>query len=88
MENETKYKNKKIALRSGYYFQIFDYSDVDDNNIYLRDSSIIIKYNEEKFPLYEGDTWDDVKKIDNLFGNQLGHDIDKYKVNERNEDYV
>ena len=86
MENKSVYENKKIALRSGYYFQMFDYSDVEKNDIHLRETSIIIKYNEEEFPLYEGDIWDDVKKIDNLFGDQLGYDIDEYKIDEGNEE--
>lgn len=77
---ENQYENKKIALRSGYYFQIFDYSDVEKDNIHLREPSIIVRLNEDTFPLYEGETWEDVKKIDNLFGDQMGYEIDAHWV--------
>ena len=72
------FSKDKVAVKSGYYFEIFDKSDIPNT---------LVKYNDKKvqledvvYDLYHGTSIKDEKKIDEMFGNRMGHYIDDYII--------
>lgn len=70
----------KIALKSGYYFKVFNKEIV---NADLRITDTKVKFNNQIYRIYDGQTLDDVKRIDELFGDDMGYLIDDYEIKER-----
>lgn len=70
----------KVAVKSGYYFKVFDKDKVYAD---LRITNTKVKYNNQIYRIYDGQTLEDVKRIDELFGDDMGYFIDDYEVKER-----
>ena len=75
--SRTISKNK-VAVKSGYYFEIFDKNDIPDT---------LVKYNDKRvqledvvYDLYHGTSIEDEKKINEIFGNRMGYYIDDYII--------
>lgn len=76
-----KEENKKVALKSGYYFMIFDKDDVSFIKELVKTNTVVCVDNEEYY-LYEAPTWELAQKIDNLMGdNDLGMAINEMIIN-------
>ncbi len=79
------YDNKKIALRSGYYFL-----DVEKDRIPFFDKLVKtnnkINYKGEELDLYDAHDYETSKMVDDLFGNSMGYYIDDYIV--KNEECI
>lgn len=68
---------EKIAIKSGYYFKLFNKEEV---NIELEKTSIRVKYNDNIYNIYRATTLEDERKIDELFGNEMGNYIDEFEL--------
>ncbi len=68
---------EKIAIKSGYYFKIFDKEQV---NIELEKTNRRVKYNDNIYNIYRATTLEDERKVDELFGNDMGNSIDEFEV--------
>lgn len=71
---------EKVAVKSGYYFEIFNKSDIPNT---LVNSNRKVKLNDEIFDLYKGNSLEDERVIDNMFGARMGHSIDEHIVKPR-----
>lgn len=79
MKNLSRTISKnKVAVKSGYYFEIFDKNDIPDT---------LVKYNDKRvqledvvYDLYHGTSIEDEKKINEIFGNRMGYYIDDYII--------
>ena len=70
----------KVALKSGYYFMLFDKGEVPFLN-QLNKTNRQVKVDGWIYYLYDAPNWDLAKKIDSLMGNDsLGYDIDDYEI--------
>ena len=67
----------KVAVKSGYYFEIFDKSEIPDT---LEKDNIKVELNDVVYNLYQGTSLDDERVIDKMFGDRLGYFIDDYTV--------
>lgn len=67
---------EKIAIKSGYYFKIFDKDEVNAN---IEKTNTKVKYNNTIYNIYRATTLEDVKKIDALFGDEMGNSIDEFE---------
>ena len=75
--SRTISKNK-VAVKSGYYFEIFDKNDIPDT---------LVKYNDKRvqledvvYDLYHGTSIEEEKKKNEIFGNRMGYYIDDYII--------
>lgn len=76
MDNE-----EKIALKSGYYFMIFEKDKVPFFDELEKTNKVILKDNQ-KYHLYTAPTWEVAQKVDAFMGNdELGYDIDEFLLN-------
>ena len=74
--------DSKVAIKSGYYFMIFEKGQVPFFDELKRTEKIISKDGKEYY-LYEAPTWDVAQKVDAfMVNNDLGYDIDDYLVND------
>lgn len=76
--------NKKVALKSGYYFMVFNKDEVPFFNE-LEKTKKIILFENENYYLYDAPTWEIAQKIDALMDSKkigLGYDIDDYELKE------
>ena len=74
--------NKKIALKSGYYFMIFNENEVPFFNE-LEITDIMVSVDNIEYNLYQAKTWDMAKRIDALMDSKnigVGYDIDEYRL--------
>ena len=74
--------NKKIALKSGYYFMIFNENEVPFFNE-LEITDIMVSVDNIEYNLYQAKTWDMAKQIDSLMDSKnigVGYDIDEYRI--------
>lgn len=70
----------KVALKSGYYFMIFNKSDIPFFDE-LKQTNTIVNFNDTNYNLYEAPTWELAQRIDGLMGSDfLGYSIDDYSV--------
>lgn len=70
----------KVALKSGYYFMIFEKEDIPFFDELKKTDRLVSKDNQE-YHLYEAPNWEIAKKVDDLMGNEnIGYDIDEYSV--------
>lgn len=65
----------KVAVKSGYYFEIFNKEEIPKT---LKKSDKIVNLNGEVFNLYVGQSIEDERKIDEIFGNRLGYLIEAH----------
>ena len=72
---------EKIALKSDYYFMIFEKDKVpffDD----LKKLDRQVEMDNNVYELYEASNWDTAQKVDDIMGNNdLGFDVDEYEIN-------
>lgn len=74
---------KEIALKSGYYFMIFNKSDIPFFNE-LELVNYQVKKDNITYDVYEANCWETAQKVDKLMGDDfIGYEIDEYKI-ERN----
>ena len=71
---------EKIAVKSGYYFWLFDKNDVPEN---LQKSNIQVELGEKVYDLYTGSSLEDERKIDDMFGDRMGYSISEHEVLEK-----
>ena len=69
--------NNKVAVKSGYYFEIFNKEEIPTT---LAKTKQKVKINNIQYDLYQGMSLDDERKIDDMFGDRLGYSIDDYIV--------
>lgn len=69
--------NNKVAVKSGYYFEIFNKEKIPTT---LVKSKQKVKINNIQYDLYQGMSLDDERKIDDMFGDRMGYSIDDYIV--------
>ena len=67
----------KIAIKSGYYFKLFNRNEV---NIELKEIGTKIKYDDKVYKLYGATKLEDERKIDDMFGNEMGQNIEEYEL--------
>lgn len=71
---------KMIAIKSGYYFMLFEKDKVpffDD----LEKTNRIVNMDNKNYSLYQATNWDLSQKVDELMGiDDLGYGIDEYLV--------
>ena len=68
-------KQRKIAVKSGLYFEIFERGHVPNT---IRNSGIKVQLNGEEFELYQADNLVDERKIDACFGERMGYLIEQH----------
>ncbi len=71
--------DEKVAVKSGYYFEIFSKSEIPTT---LKKSNKKVSLNNKVYDLYKGTSLEDERKIDKLFGNRMGYDIYEHTVKE------
>lgn len=74
--SKTTSKNK-VAVKSGYYFEIFDKNQIPNT---LSKYNKRVELNNVIYDLYYGTSLEDEKAIDNMFGDRMGHSIDEHTV--------
>lgn len=74
--SRTISKNK-LAVKSGYYFEIFDKDQIPNT---LAKYNKRVELNNVIYDLYHGTSLEDEKAIDNMFGDRMGHSIDEHTV--------
>lgn len=67
----------KVAVKSGYYFEIFD-KDCIPNTLAKYDKRV--ELNDVIYDLYHGTSLEDEKVIDNMFGDKMGYSIDEHTI--------
>lgn len=72
--------NEKIAVKSGYYFLLFDKNEVPET---LQKSNIQVELGEKVYDLYTGTSLEDERKIDDMFGDRMGYSISEHEVLEK-----
>ena len=76
--------NSKIAIGAGYGFTIVDSSVA--KGIALKNTNQLVKVNDEIYPLYKGQTYEDSRNIDDILDhsddemNILTHIVNKYSL--------
>ena len=74
---DLKSNTEQVAIKSGYYFDIFNKQNVPNN---LRMVSYKVKLDGIIYDLYEGTTLEQERMIDSMFGDNMGYAIDDYKI--------
>lgn len=69
--------NNKVAVKSGYYFEIFNKEEIPTT---LAKTKQKVKINNIQYDLYQGMSLDAERKIDDMFGDRMGYSIDDYIV--------
>ena len=72
--------NDKVAVKSGYYFLIFDKNKISET---LKNSGYQVELNSKVYDLYEGTSLEDERKIDNMFGDRMGYSISEHEIEEK-----
>lgn len=74
--------NDKVAVKSGYYFLLFNKNEIPET---FRKSNIKVKLEEEIYDLYKGTSLEDERKIDAMFGDRMGFPISEHELKEKSE---
>lgn len=69
--------NNKVAVKSGYYFELFDKDEIPST---LEKMKQKVKIDNIKYDLYQGTNLEDERKIDTMFGDKMGYSIGDYIV--------
>lgn len=73
--------DKKIALKSGYYFMVYDKKEIPFFDALVKED-IQVNFNNEILDIYEAPTWALAQQVDAFMGNsELGYCIDDYIIN-------
>ena len=72
--------NDKVAVKSGYYFLIFDKNKIPET---LKNSGYQVELKSKVYDLYEGTSLEDERKIDNMFGDRMGYSISEHEIEEK-----
>ena len=75
----------KVALKSGYYFMVFDKEEIPFFDELEKTNQIIEKDNQE-YNLYRAPTWELAQKVDALMDSEnigIGYSIDDYLKEEK-----
>lgn len=67
----------RVAVKSGYYFEIFDKSEISDT---LEKYDKKVELDNVIYDLYHGTSLEDEKTIDNMFGDRMGYAIDEHTI--------
>ena len=67
----------KVAVKSGYYFEIFDKDKIPNT---LAKYDYRVELDNVIYDLYHGTSLEDEKVIDNMFENRMGHSIDEHTI--------
>ncbi len=81
-EMKKEEQNEKVAVKSGYYFEIFSKNEIPNT---LIESNIQVSLNNKIYKLYKASSIEDERKIDKMFGDRMGYDIDEHTVNNEEE---
>lgn len=68
---------EKVAIKSGYYFEIFDKYEMPST---LIKSGKKVELDNKRYDLYKANTLEDERVIDKMFGDRMGYDIDDHTV--------
>ena len=66
---------ERVAIKSGYYFEIFDKSELPDS---LIKAKMKVYLNEQVYDLYKASKLEDERIIDEMFGERMGYSIDEH----------
>ena len=72
--------NEKVAIKSGYYFLLFDKNEIPET---LKKSNIQVELGDKVYDLYTGTSLEDERKIDYMFGDRMGYSISEHEVYEK-----
>lgn len=67
----------RVAVKSGYYFEIFNKSEIPDT---LAKYHKKVELNNVVYDLYHGTSLEDEKVIDKMFGDRMGYSIDEHEI--------
>lgn len=67
----------KVAIQSGYYFEIFDKTMLPTT---LAKDRTKVELDNIVYNLYHGTSIEDERIIDNMFGDRMGYSIDEHTV--------
>ena len=67
----------RVAVKSGYYFEIFDKSEIPRT---LEKYHKKVELDNVVYDLYQGTSLEDERVIDNMFGNRIGYSIDEHEI--------
>jgi hypothetical protein len=74
--NKTISKDR-VAVKSGYYFEIFSRDEIPAT---LEKYNKKVELNNVIYDLYHGTSLEDEKLIDNMFGDRMGYSIDEHTM--------
>lgn len=75
--------SEKVAVKSGYYFEIFNRNEVPDE---LEKADYQVQLDGERFDLYQGNTLNQERIIDNMFKDKMGFTINNHIVERQEEE--
>lgn len=67
----------KVAVKSGYYFEIFDKSEIPST---LSNYGKKVELRSVIYDLYQGTSMEDEKLINSMFGDRMGYSIDEHII--------
>lgn len=67
--------SSRVAIKSGYYFEIFSKDEIPKT---LVNTGIKVTLKDNVYDLYKATNLEDERKIDDMFGDQMGYDIDEH----------
>jgi len=68
----------KVAVGVGYYFTIVEEERI--RGIKLNKSGVTIRFKDEDYHLYKGETFADSEKVDRILNTEINYPIEKYKI--------
>lgn len=68
----------RVAVKSGYYFEIFDKSKIPDTLAKYHNKKV--ELNNVVYDLYHGTSLEDEKVIDKMFGDRMGYSIEEHEI--------
>lgn len=76
-------QNEKIAIKSGYYFDIFNKNDLPSE---LSMADYKVELDGVIYDLYKGNTLEQERLIDSMFNDEMGYSISEHKVITQDEE--
>ena len=76
----------KVAIKSGYYFMIFDKAEVPFLNSLIK-TNRQVEFDDWIYNLYDAPNWDLAKQVDALMDSKnmdVGYEIDNYEIRKDN----
>lgn len=71
------FEKEKVAVKSGYYFEIFDKNEIPKT---LTKYAKKVELDNVVYDLYHGNTLEEEKTIDKMFGDRMGYNIDEHTM--------